>query len=72
MLKEFFASQEFQEALRIIQSEFLTAIWETFYVTVLSTFIAVVIGLHLWKRQMFLSIAGGTILYMVLIQFVFV
>lgn len=34
--------------------------------------IAVVIGLHLWKRQMFLSIAGGTILYMVLIQFVFV
>ncbi len=34
--------------------------------------IAVVIGLHLWKRQMFLSIAGGTIFYMILIQFVFV
>lgn len=32
---------------------------------------AVVVGLHLWKRQMLLSIAGGTILYMVLIQFVF-
>ena len=33
--------------------------------------IAVVIGLHLWKRQMLLSIAGGTILYMVLVQLVF-
>ena len=31
----------------------------------------VVIGLHLWKRQMLLSIAGGTILYMLLLQFVF-
>lgn len=26
--------------------------------------------LHLWKRQMLLSIAGGTLLYMVLIHFV--
>ena len=33
--------------------------------------IAVVICLHLWKRQMLLSIAGGTICYMLLIQFVF-
>lgn len=47
MLKEFFASQEFQEALRTIQSEFLTAIWETFYVTVLSTLFAIIIGLPL-------------------------
>ncbi len=31
----------------------------------------VVVGLHLWKRQMFLSIAGGTICYMVLVQVVF-
>lgn len=30
-----------------------------------------VILLHLWKRQMLLSIAGGTILYMVLVQTVF-
>ncbi|HPF88483.1 MAG TPA: branched-chain amino acid transporter permease [Candidatus Limiplasma sp.] len=30
-----------------------------------------VIGLHLWKRQMLLSIAGGTVLYMLLVQFVF-
>ncbi len=32
---------------------------------------AVVVGLHLWKRQMLLSIAGGTVLYMLLLQFVF-
>lgn len=33
--------------------------------------IAAVVALHLWKRQMLLSIAGGTALYMVLVQFVF-
>lgn len=33
--------------------------------------IAVVIGLHLWKRQMLLSIAGGTVCYMLLVQLVF-
>lgn len=33
--------------------------------------IAVVIFLHWWKRQMLVSIAGGTICYMVLVQFVF-
>lgn len=33
--------------------------------------IAASIGLHLWKRQMLLSIAGGTVLYMLLIQLVF-
>ena len=33
--------------------------------------IAVTAGLHLWKRQMLLSIAGGTIYYMLLLQFVF-
>lgn len=30
-----------------------------------------VIGLHLWKRNMMLSIAGGTVCYMVLVQHVF-
>lgn len=34
--------------------------------------IAVVVALHLWRRQMLLSIAGGTICYMLLIQFVFI
>lgn len=33
--------------------------------------IAVVILLHLWKRQMLLSIAGGTVFYMLLVQLVF-
>ena len=33
--------------------------------------IAIVVGLHLWKRQMLLSIAGGTVCYMLLVQLVF-
>ena len=33
--------------------------------------IAVVVVLHLWKRQMLLSIAGGTVCYMLLVQLVF-
>ena len=33
---------------------------------------AAVTGLHFWKRSMLLSIAAGTILYMVLVQFAFV
>jgi branched-subunit amino acid transport protein AzlD len=34
--------------------------------------IVVTVLLHLWKRQMLLSIAGGTVCYMLLIQLVFV
>ena len=30
-----------------------------------------VVLLHLWKRQMLLSIAGGTIFYMLLVQLIF-
>ena len=33
--------------------------------------IVVTVGLHLYKRQMLLSVAGGTICYMLLIQLVF-
>lgn len=33
--------------------------------------IVLVIVLHLWKRQMLLSIAGGTVCYMLLVQLVF-
>ena len=33
--------------------------------------IALVAALHLWKRQMLLSIAGGTVCYMLLVQLVF-
>lgn len=31
----------------------------------------VITGLHVWKRQMLLSIAGGTVCYMLLVQLVF-
>ncbi len=30
--------------------------------------ISVTVGLHLWRRQMLLSIAGGTVCYMLLLQ----
>lgn len=33
--------------------------------------IAVTAGLHLWKKQMLLSITGGTIVYMLLVQLIF-
>lgn len=33
--------------------------------------IAVTVGLHVWKRQMLLSIAGGTVCYMLLVQTIF-
>lgn len=33
--------------------------------------IALVVALHLWKRNMLLSIAGGTVCYMLLVQLVF-
>jgi len=33
--------------------------------------ILLVIVLHLWKKQMLLSVAGGTICYMLLVQLVF-
>ena len=34
--------------------------------------VAVPAGLHLWKRNTMLSVIGGTVLYMVLVQLVFV
>ncbi len=33
--------------------------------------ILTIVGLHVWKRKSLISIAGGTVVYMVLIQFVF-
>ena len=33
--------------------------------------ILAVVLLHLWKKQMLLSIAGGTVVYMLLVQLVF-
>ncbi|MDO4364946.1 MAG: branched-chain amino acid transporter permease [Clostridia bacterium] len=39
----------------------------------LPEFISIIVtgGLHLWKKQMLLSIAGGTFCYMLLMHFVF-
>lgn len=42
-----FNSEVFQSAWQIIETEIPLAIWETFYVTVLSTFFAIIIGLPL-------------------------
>ena len=33
--------------------------------------LCVVVGLHLWRRNMILSIASGTVAYMILVQVVF-
>lgn len=33
--------------------------------------IAATVLLHLWKRNMLISIAGGTVCYMLLVQFIF-
>ena len=33
--------------------------------------VAVVTALHLWKRKILLSMAGGTLCYMLLVQFIF-
>ena len=33
--------------------------------------VAVVVLLHLWKRQMLISVAAGTVCYMLLVQIVF-
>ena len=44
MLKEFFMSKEVQDAIEILINQFPLAIWETVYVTVLSTFFAIIIA----------------------------
>lgn len=46
-MSDFFSSEEFNEAWEIFKTQFPTAIWETVYVTVISTFFAIVIGLPL-------------------------
>lgn len=33
---------------------------------------AIVVGLHVWKRNMLISIAAGTISYMLLVQMIFI
>ena len=45
MIQQLLANETVAEAIEILQGELPLAIWETFYVTVLATFFAVVIGL---------------------------
>lgn len=47
MLSQILSSPDVAEALEIIQSEFLLAIWETVYVTLVATLFSVIIGLPL-------------------------
>ena len=47
MLNSFLASETVQNALEILKTQFPLAIWETVYVTILSTFFAILIGLPL-------------------------
>lgn len=45
MLDKIFSPEKFAESLDIVKDQFPLAIWETFYVTVLSTVFAIIIGL---------------------------
>ena len=47
MFNDLFSEKSVEQALEILKNEIPVAIWETFYVTVLSTFFAIVIGLPL-------------------------
>lgn len=47
MLSSFFESESVVKALEILKTEIPLAVWETFYVTVLSTLFAIILGLPL-------------------------
>lgn len=47
MFSELLSQEVLQETAEILKSEFLLATWETFYVTVLSTLFAIIIGMPL-------------------------
>ena len=65
MLDSIFASEAVQKALEVLKTEIPLAIWETVYVTVLSTFFSIVIGLPLGvllvagEKGKILKIPGG-------------
>ena len=47
MFDKLLSPETIEESLRIVQNEFLLGIWETLYVTVIATALAIVIGLPL-------------------------
>lgn len=46
-MSSFFQSETFVNAMEVVKNDFPLAVWETVYVTVLSTFFAILIGLPL-------------------------
>ena len=46
-MSNFFQSETFVNAIEVVKNDFPLALWETIYVTVLSTFFAILIGLPL-------------------------
>ncbi len=55
MFDGIFSSEKLLESWEIVQTQFPLAIWETFYVTIISTLFAIIIGLPLGV----LLVAGG-------------
>ena len=47
MYEKIFTPEAWQQAWEVVQSEFLMGLWETFYVTVVANFFAVLLGLPL-------------------------
>ncbi len=47
MFENFLTSETIAETLQIVQNEFLLGIWETFYVTMIATVFAMILGLPL-------------------------
>lgn len=47
MFEKLFSAEVLDETMKIMQSEFLLAIWETLYVTVFATFFSILLGLPL-------------------------
>ncbi|MBQ6421861.1 MAG: ABC transporter permease [Clostridia bacterium] len=47
MIEKAFTPEAWAQAIQIVKSEFLMGVWETFYVTVVATLIAMAIGLPL-------------------------
>ena len=47
MLSKAFTAEAFAELLEVLETQFLIALWETFYVTLLATLFAVLLGLPL-------------------------
>ena len=59
MFSNVFTPETWAEAVSVIKSEFLFAIWETFYVTVVATFFALLLGIFALGAP---GVPGGTVM----------